>query len=626
MQPPERASVGDLFCSRIPFQVPKYQRTFDWEKEDEIEDFIDDIKGLYDQRVNDSKEPRQHFFGGIVSIKQQVPNSYIRNVYGVVDGQQRLGTFTLTIASLIRGFKLLAIEANNQGNSDICQEATNHSEVTQENYLEYIEVIKSQKQQRLRLTLSRADREFFEDLIRNYCCNLSQDINKRNSRQSFKRESHKKLQEALISIFEKLVGEKILNNKSLTLLEKLEHILHLQRAVTDDCYVIHIISDDRDEAYKLFDVLNDRGKTLSDGDKLRSYSLELLENHELQQSSVEQHWDEILKYPSENIKEFFRVYYTSNHGQSAPKRNLSDSFKENIFRFKAGLLKPSEISQAQQVVQLTSGILEEQQVFIDILAGRWPYNQPNAADWQQDRLYRLTRLLKHTVCIPLLLSVCYCLSEDDLATIVDLIERFSFRYINIVGAHAGRISTVYHSHAKQIRQAPREYKVDTLRNDLRQIQKEHASDDAFEASLEQKLSYQANSSSRKMIIRHFLTTIEQHSFWCDNGANGKQSPDMTSVFDLNKITIEHIYPQNADTTSKLAELEPLKNDVGNLSFWAEGKNNSAGNKPFDSKRGLYKKSNIILNQKLAELPEWNKQLLQQRRRNLFNMAKKIFTV
>ena len=107
-------------------------------------------------------------------------------------------------------------------------------------------------------------------------------------------------------------------------MEKLEHILHLQRAVTDDCYVIHITSDDRDEAYKLFDVLNDRGKTLSDGDKLRSYSLELLENHELQQSSVEQHWDEILKYPAEDIKEFFRVYYTSNHGQSAPKRNLSD--------------------------------------------------------------------------------------------------------------------------------------------------------------------------------------------------------------------------------------------------------------------------------------------------------------
>ena len=258
------------------------------------------------------------------------------------------------------------------------------------------------------------------------------------------------------------------------------------------------------------------------------------------------------------------------------------------------------------------------------MAGRWPYNQPDAADWQRDRLYRLTRVLKHTVCIPLLLSVCYCLSEDDLVTTVNLIERFSFRYINIVGAHAGRISTVYHSHAKQIRQAPRGYKVDTLRSDLRQIQEEHAPDDAFEASLEQKLSYQDNSS-RKMIIRHFLTTLEQHSVWCDNGANGKQSPDMTSVFDLGKITIEHIYPQNAAATSKIAELEPLKNDIGNLSFWPEGKK-SGENKPFDIKRELYRKSNIILNRKLAELPEWNKQLLYQRRKNLFNMAKKIFTV
>lgn len=625
MQPPERASIGDLFCSRIPFQVPKYQRAFDWEKEEEIDDFIEDVLVLYEQRMSYPEEPRQHFFGGLVSIKQNIPNSYTRNIYGVVDGQQRLATFTLTIASLIRGFKLLAIEAEDKGDLDICQEASNHSEVTQENYLEYIEVVRSQKQPRLRLNLSRADRDFFEDLIRNYCLNPSQNLNKRPSRTIFKRDSHKKLQEALSSLVEKLIDNKILKDSALTTFEKLECLLQLQRCVTDDCYVIHIISTDRDEAYKLFDVLNDRGKTLSDGDKLRSYTLELLENHEVQQSYAEQHWDEILKYPAEEIKEFFRAYYCSNQGEGAPKRNLSDNFKENIFKIEPQLLKPAQISEARQVTKLTAALLEEQQIFIDISVGRWPYNQPTASDWQRDRLYRLIRVLKHTVCIPLLLSVRHCLAEDDFVATVDLLERFSFRYINIVGAHGGRIATVYHSHAKQIRQSLNNYKIDTLINELQQLQDVHAPDDTFESLLEQKLSYQGNSS-RKMLIRHFLTTIEDHRVWCQNGANGKPKPDITSVFDLSKATIEHIYPQNADDSSQIPTLEPLKNDIGNLSFWSGSDNSKVGNKPFVDKKGFYANSNVMLNRKLSELSDWDEKTLITRKKHLIKMSKKVFTV
>jgi hypothetical protein len=88
------------------------------------------------------------------------------------------------------------------------------------------------------------------------------------------------LQEALSFLVEKLIENWILKDSILSTSKKLECLLQLQRCVTDDCYVIHTISTDRDESYKLFDVLNDRGKTLSDGDKLRSYTLELLENHE----------------------------------------------------------------------------------------------------------------------------------------------------------------------------------------------------------------------------------------------------------------------------------------------------------------------------------------------------------
>jgi uncharacterized protein with ParB-like and HNH nuclease domain len=179
--------------------------------------------------------------------------------------------------------------------------------------------------------------------------------------------------------------------------------------------------------------------------------------------------------------------------------------------------------------------------------------------------------------------------------------------------------------AKLIRQAPKEYKVSTLRDELKTVQENYAPDETFESLLTQKLSYQENSS-KKVIIRHFLTTLEDHIEWCLNGANGKPKPNEMSIFDLTKVTIEHIYPNNASSTSRIEDLEPLKNDISNLSFWPGRNNNSAGNKPFAAKKSLYEQSNVNLNRELAQMPDWNKQTLQQRRSKLLKMAKKIFTV
>lgn len=123
-----------------------------------------------------------------------------------------------------------------------------------------------------------------------------------------------------------------------------------------------------------------------------------------------------------------------------------------------------------------------------------------------------------------------------------------------------------------------------------------------------------------------MTSIEDHIEWYSQGANGKPRPHEMSVFDLSKVTIEHIYPNNAKSTLIIEELEPLKNDIGNLSFWPGRNNNSAGNKPFSAKKSLYEQSNLKLNRELAQLTNWNKQSLHERRNKLLKISKKIFTI
>ena len=609
---PESTSLGDLFCRRIPFKVPKYQRAFDWEQE-EIDDFIKDLLVLYNARKINSSQPRKHFFGGLVSIKQHIPNSYTGNLYDLVDGQQRLATFTMTIASLVKAFESLANEAEVEKDTETSQAAKSYASTTKDEYLEYKEVINNQLQPRLRLTLSKADYVFFEDLI-----------NGRSPKCS--RDSHKKLQFAWDSIRTNLIA-KILNEISKSSVSnKLNSLLQLRKSVIEDCYVIYIVSEDRSEAYRLFAVLNDRGRELSDGNKLRSDTLELLEKHEREQILAEDNWDTILSYPATEVEQFFRNYYASHHGRGAAKRNLADTFRDDIFKVPPGVvLEIAQTEEAKKLSHIISDIKDEQQVFIEISERRWPYRDATASDWQQERLQRLIKVLRHTLCIPLLLSAYHCLSEREFIEIIDILERFAFRYITIVGAHAEKISIIYYDHAKLIRQAPQEYKIPTLRNELKAVQEKYAPDETFESLLIQKLSYQDNSS-KKIIIRHFLTTLEDHAEWYSNGANGKPKPNEISIFDLSKVTIEHIYPHNASSASLMEDLELLKNDIGNLSFWPGRNNNSAGNKSFAEKKSLYEQSNVTLNRELAKFVDWDKQNFQQRRNKLLKMAKKIFTV
>jgi len=341
---------------------------------------------------------------------------------------------------------------------------------------------------------------------------------------------------------------------------------------------------------------------------------------------VEDNWDTILSYPATEVEQFFRNYYASHQGKGAAKRNLADTFRDDIFKFPPGfVLESSDTEEAKKVSKTISDIKNEQQVFIEVSERRWPYREATASDWQQERLQRLIKVLRHTLCIPLLLSFYHCLSEKEFIEVIDILERFAFRYITIVGAHAEKISTIYYDHAKLIRQAPQDYKISTLRSELKAVQEKYAPDETFESLLMQKLSYQDNSS-KKMIIRHFLTTLEDHTGWYSNGANGKPKPNEISIFDLSKVTIEHIYPQNVNSNLISEELEPWKHDIGNLSFWPGRNNSTASNKLFADKRNLYELSNVTLNRELAKLDDWNIQQFQQRKIKLLKMAKKIFTV
>lgn len=601
---PEETTIGNLFSTRFPILVPKYQRAFAWEKE-ELDDFINDICELY--RHNSTENQKKHFFGGIVSIHIHQPGTNSGRKYEIVDGQQRLATFFIALHRVKSTLLDIANKAQQQNDTELNKKCLAFDKQMTEQQLVYGEVENGNYVQKPRVTLSKADQYFFQQTIN-------------NNNPSLSRESHKRIKYAHDTIAQKLIAP-ILNLQNSSLLDKLHKILLLKNCLTDYCYVIHIFSEDKTEAYRLFSVLNDRGMTLSDGDLLRSRTLELLEMFSIQQNQAVSFWDQILAGKTSNVDKFLRSYYASNIGQKPPRRDLYDKFKISFFDY------PEVITndQADQVLKKIECLNNELEIFNNIADGEWPYfsdiNQ-HVTRWDRERLKIVSNVFRHTLCFPLLLSSSVYLDETIFSNIVNLIEIFAFRYILIMGVHPGSLEEIYNRYAKNIRENPYNFNLIDLKAELRQLITTYAPDQVFEQQLIIELDYR--QSSKKKLIRYFLTVLESYSQWYENGSIRTPIPDKMIAFNFDQTTIEHIYPRNAQAQFIDADLESMKNTVGNLSIWPPNENERAGNLPFGQKITAYENSSVRLNRWLSVYSQWTLQEYSNRQQRLLDMAKKIF--
>ena len=91
----DKRSLGQLFNTPIEgrenshFQVPKYQRKYDWEKEKEVSRLIEDI---FDNLG-------QMYFMGTLIFCPTIPTN--ESSIELIDGQQRLATFAIFIRALV---------------------------------------------------------------------------------------------------------------------------------------------------------------------------------------------------------------------------------------------------------------------------------------------------------------------------------------------------------------------------------------------------------------------------------------------------------------------------------------------------------------------------------------------
>nr|WP_315239979.1 DUF262 domain-containing HNH endonuclease family protein [uncultured Flavobacterium sp.] len=599
---PEYAAVGTFFTNNPMFRVPKYQRSYAWEIY-EVDDYVKDLSTCYEKRK--AGTPINHFFGGMVSVEKSVVGVVRQHEYELVDGQQRLSTFVLTIGALISVYKEILVEAVNL--ADTVNETIINRRIDRltKRFIEFEQEVNRETINVDALIMSTADEQFFKDIIR-------------QNNPTSSRVSHDRIEFAY-----KKLREKILSTISTasTLIEKIDNLEIFEHIIDDDFSMIHIITYDKKEAYKLFQVLNDRGKSLTEGDLLRAKTLEILESYTAKQDSAERLWDDILKDPPKIIDNYLRWIYSSHKGSRAGSNTLFDDF---LNQFYPQHLLPVNATNAQKILDSTLSIQKEIIILRKLSEGTWPFQSTNPITaWDRNRLTLLIRELGFTVTIPLLLS-CYLLGERKFSDVVQILEKFLFRYKTVSNEHIEAVVTIFHAQSVLIRANPTTYNINTLKIALKALLTSRVNDVHFKSSLD-TMSYKEGGGNKP--LKYFLMTLEHYKRWYNAGATGVPiCNDKTRVYDFSSTTIEHVYPRNAHGAVINASLEPFKNEIENLTFMGPTDNVAGGNDDFATKKPIFSASSVSLNIDIGNMTQWTNTELTARKNLLKDMACKIFTI
>lgn len=289
---PKYTPLGDLYKSNAVLSVPKYQRTFDWGKS-EVFEMITDLKTAMSAE-------KQMFLGTFVF---DISN---KSDYKIVDGQQRITSFTLLLIACRQLAKKLKFHALAQ---EIQKKISFTDETTGEMVSERILVSSSISDVFKHIADESWDGEFPTKIG-----------NKQVKRQSTKLKALYGFMYEEISHFGK---------SDLTSFLKTVY----------STYVIEIDIEDELEAFDIFERTNARGMSLNVADLLKNY----LYANTAEEEYVDSKWREIIEHSGSTLQRMLKYYWVSRHGAV----NKTDLYR-----------KLKSLGNTEGAKELTDGICE----------------------------------------------------------------------------------------------------------------------------------------------------------------------------------------------------------------------------------------------------------------------------
>lgn len=569
---PYDKTVRDLLGSKRQFVIPRFQREYSWDKKN-YQEFLEDMLGnliIKDGRISSS----QYFLGTMLFIGNFAEGT--EQEIQVVDGQQRLTTITILFSAMSDIFLTLGEQTlSRQLFAYIMTEDDDGNEV--------------------RILKSKTSYPFFSYFI--------QDKEKKMSPDATTEEEHciketyeyfrAQLTEAkLKSMLKRKHGSEIVEA-----LSEIDVLKALRDQVLNSTF-ISISTTDREQANKIFEILNAKGKRLAYIDLIKNKIFEVLNKVE-PADFAEETWKNIketLSFGKESVglATFYQHFWSSKY-KKVSSNKLYEAFNSTI--------KKSETEYTEFIQEL----LKNAKIYMQIV-------NPKREDYNSRKEY--FGIVQSLSCINNYFNVVQvriallALFDTKQRGIVDFtmlrdtlsyLENFHFAYNAILANRTNRLEKIYSSFAIALRKSQTKAEAKCVIRDK------------LVAPLDE-LFPTFDSFSEKFVALSFTKKDKVSNVKTKYAINKLNSLYSNNEVFANDGTIEHIIPEKEQGNTL---------NIGNLILLEDNLNVEAGHENYANKCAVYAKSNYIwVKNFVAQHEQWDSSMIEQRAKE---MAKVYYT-
>lgn len=560
----EDKSLQDILFGKEKYRIPRYQRPYSWTK--------DHVSDLW----NDLKEEETSFLGSFVFNYEFIEKE---NFIEVIDGQQRLITFTILSAVLRDLYRELKDEKK--------------ADLTQTSIIEFRDPISGEPTYRLKCgdTLVK----FFEKNIQSVDAQILSSSPKRNEEKRVK-ENYEYLREQISNELEQ-IDERV---------RKINYLDSIKKKLAN-LRIIWIRINRDDDAYSIFETVNARGADLTAADLLKNHLFSKIHNRtEEGIDSAKEAWidieNNIESAKSLSVSKFIRYHWLSKYS-FVSERNLYREIKRNIADPES-FLKELEYSS---------------DLYFKIASDNLKVWQDEVGDRRSgSKIFEALQGLKVmgiTQNFPLLL--CLLANREkigmDLSGIFKTIENYHFVYSAVCKQPGNRVEKLYFQTARKIQESLQ------LRSQGRILAGVNSAVSEFKNRLE--------VPNREFFIEKFMD-IEYKNYALvvyilANIERAKGGDEQ--VINFSKVNIEHILPKDPTEWGLLKkDTKDYVDSLGNLTLISEKINGSMGNQSLIKKVEWYKQSKLHINKELVErivkIDSWTEEQIKNRQREMAEFA------
>ena len=477
-------NLGSLFSGQSTVTVPSFQRNYSWTK-DQLDQFLEDI-------FSSAETQSSHFWGPIVFLR--IPER--DTIFEVIDGQQRITT-AMILLSLVRD------EAQKLENKIVNQGTPGAFDIYSviRNFLFIPPLFVNQRFKGSYL---------IETVMRDYVLADPIDSNGDPRRKltvggagmtpTLKKNS-RELRKAVLQMSESLRTKLGLHSSEDA---RKALLFKIFKALTDDFEIHSMELNNEDDAYVLFETLNDRGLRLNPSDLLKTFTLREVRSLGTEQDTENalETWDVTVANLGDNdFTKFLRHYMLTRTASKVQVSKIFKHFKEQI-----SLLGANGATKNLQLINNSS-------ILYSNLLNVTQHNDPLLqASFVRMNSYSDT----HRVFLLGMLQL--NLDSQQQRLLARAIEHLSFRWI-ACGKNAQQLETIYQDQVHLLKGNPSNENVQTICTELLRL----APSDIELASIVMNDSIDL----QKYILRRIEESTGGHVLtW--------NSP----------ITLEHLAPQN----------------------------------------------------------------------------------